>query len=54
MTNTTTDSLRESNNGLYHRIAMAAYELYERRGRIDGQDMEDWLKAETIVNGRTE
>lgn len=54
MTNVTTDSLNESDNGLHHRIAMAAYELYERRGRIDGQDLQDWFKAETLVNGRTE
>jgi len=54
MTDATTDSMSEANNGLHHRIAMAAYELYERRGRIDGQDLEDWFKAEPIVNGRTE
>jgi hypothetical protein len=54
MTDATTDSMRESDNGLHHCIAMAAYELYERRGRIDGLDLEDWFKAEAIVNGRTE
>jgi hypothetical protein len=35
-------------------IAKKAYELYERRGREDGHDLEDWLKAEGIVNGRIE
>ena len=54
MTNATTDRMSESDNELYHRIAMAAYELYERRGRIDGQDLEDWFKAETIANSRAE
>lgn len=35
-TNSTTDSRNESNNGLDHRIARMAYELYERRGWMDG------------------
>lgn len=30
----------------HHHIAQRAYELYEQRGRWDGQDVEDWLKAE--------
>jgi len=30
-------------------VARMAYELYEQRGRADGQDLEDWLKAEAIV-----
>ncbi len=51
MANATTDSRSESNNGFHHRVALVAYELYERRGRIDGRDLEDWFKAETIVNG---
>lgn len=54
ITDATTDRMSESNNKLHHRIAMAAYELYELRGRVDGQDLEDWLKAEAIINGRTE
>jgi Protein of unknown function (DUF2934) len=27
-------------------IARLAYELYERRGRQDGHDVDDWLLAE--------
>lgn len=27
-------------------IARLAYHLYERRGRQDGQDLDDWLSAE--------
>jgi hypothetical protein len=27
-------------------IARLAYHLYERRGRRDGDDIEDWLSAE--------
>jgi len=34
-------------------IAVKAYELYERRGRPDGHDVEDWLEAEAIIDGRT-
>jgi hypothetical protein len=28
-------------------IEVRAYEIYERRGRIDGNDVEDWLQAES-------
>jgi hypothetical protein len=27
-------------------IARLAYQLYERRGRLEGQDLDDWLSAE--------
>jgi Protein of unknown function (DUF2934) len=30
-------------------IRELAYKLYEERGRIDGQALQDWLKAEAIV-----
>ena len=30
----------------YERIARRAYELYEQRGRQEGRDLEDWVKAE--------
>ena len=33
-------------------VAHVAYELYEQRGREDGQDLEDWLRAEVIVRQR--
>ena len=34
----------------YHaRIARKAYDLFERRGRNEGQDVEDWLEAERLV-----
>lgn len=32
-------------------IAQRAYELYEQRGRQDGRDLEDWLKAERELGG---
>ena len=31
---------------LEHEIRMRAYDLFERRGKVDGHDMDDWLKAE--------
>jgi hypothetical protein len=31
------------------RIAERAYELYERRGRVPEQEVEDWLEAERMV-----
>lgn len=30
-------------------IAQRAYEIYEQRGRNDGEDMNDWLRAEAEV-----
>ena len=34
----------------YHaRIARKAYDLFERRGRSEGHDVEDWLEAERLV-----
>ncbi len=38
-------------NGKWNLIAMKAYELYEKRGRSHGHDVEDWFEAEAIVNG---
>lgn len=42
-----------SANGTWDLIARKAYELYEQRGRADGHALEDWLKAEAIINGET-
>lgn len=33
-------------------IAQRAYELYEQRGRQEGQALEDWLNAESQLRGR--
>ena len=41
-----------STNELRREIARLAYELYLRRGRVNGRDLEDWLKAEAIVASR--
>ena len=32
-------------------IAQRAYELYEQRGRQEGRDLEDWVKAERELGG---
>lgn len=39
----------EEEAGIRDRIARRAYELYEARGRSDGEDLNDWLKAEAEV-----
>jgi hypothetical protein len=33
-------------------IAKVAFELFERRGRIAGHELDDWLEAERIVKAR--
>ena len=34
-------------------IRLRAYELYQQRGREDGHDVEDWLRAEEeVTQGR--
>ena len=33
-------------------IRRHAYELYEERGREDGHDVEDWLRAEAEITSR--
>ena len=36
---------------LEEEIRRLAYELYEKRGREDGYDLDDWLRAEAEVIG---
>jgi len=40
-----------SSEDLYARIAKVAYQLYERRGRQSGHEIEDWLEAERQILG---
>lgn len=35
------------------RIRRRAYEIYEQRGRQDGQEVEDWLRAEQEVSSES-
>lgn len=37
---------------LHSEIAKIASELYEKSGRIEGRDLENWLEAEKIVKSR--
>ena len=34
---------------LHELVCRRAYELYERRGRVEGHDCEDWLEAEREI-----
>ena len=34
---------------LEYQIRVRAYELYEKRGREDGHELEDWLRAEKEI-----
>ncbi len=42
-----TDSLLNRMEEIHREIALRAYELFEERGREDGHDHEDWLRAES-------
>ena len=39
------------NQALLEGIRLRAYELYELRGRENGHDLEDWLRAESELLG---
>lgn len=34
---------------LHDEIAKLAYELYEKSGRVEGRDLDNWLEAERII-----
>ncbi len=38
---------------LEEQIRKRAFELYEQRGRDDGHDMDDWLRAEAELTNRS-
>lgn len=35
------------------RIEEAAYKLYVQRGRVDGNDLNDWFEAEKLTKGQS-
>lgn len=37
---------------LYEEIVTVARELYEKSGRVEGRDLDNWLEAERIVKAR--
>ena len=39
----------QSDGKLREQVCRRAYELYESRGREDGHDIEDWLRAESEI-----
>ena len=39
----------EHSEDLKNKIAERAYKIFERRGRVDGHDIDDWLRAESEV-----
>ena len=45
-------SPRTSSEKVREMIGKKAYELYEKRGREPGHDLDDWLKAEKFVKTR--
>jgi len=46
--------LAESPEQVQEKIQRRAYELYELRGREDGHDLDDWLKADSEVIGNVD
>jgi hypothetical protein len=42
---------KASHPNLEEEVRRRAYELYERRGREDGHDLDDWLRAEAEITG---
>ena len=42
----TTKQTTGSTSDLQDQIRRRAYELYEERGKEDGNDLDDWLRAE--------
>lgn len=45
-------SKRRCRVALHEEIAKLAYELYEKSGRLEGRDLENWCEAERIVLAR--
>ena len=37
---------------LEHQIRLRARDLYEARGREDGHELDDWLRAEEEITGK--
>ncbi|HKS74757.1 MAG TPA: DUF2934 domain-containing protein [Terriglobales bacterium] len=49
----TPGTLDQASPQLEQQIRSRAYELYEQRGRTDGYEVDDWLRAETeITSGK--
>jgi hypothetical protein len=42
-------SQTQNEEDVHKRIAEKAYDIYVRRGRVDGHDCKDWHEAEQII-----
>jgi hypothetical protein len=51
-TPTTKPEAAPSPEMIQEQIRYLAYELYEQRGREDGHDLDDWLRAESELTGK--
>ncbi len=38
---------------VHDEISQVAYELFEKRGRVHGHELQDWFDAERIVSARS-
>ena len=47
------EPVNQTNGGLEEAIRARAYELYVERGRVDGQDQDDWVRAEREILAQT-
>ena len=53
ISDSTVNQNEPQNPEVEERIRRRAYELYEQRGRVDGNDLEDWLQAKEEVTGKS-
>jgi Protein of unknown function (DUF2934) len=37
---------------MYDQIAKVAYSIYEKNGKVEGRELDNWLEAERIVLGQ--
>lgn len=51
MAKSTRKTAEVETSSIEEQIRERAYELYQRRGGVDGYDMEDWLAAEQELRG---
>jgi hypothetical protein len=42
----------QETESLHEMIEKEAYEIYEKRGKRHGRDLDDWLEAERIIKQR--
>lgn len=45
-------SVQQHESNVEDEIRRRAYELYEQRGKEDGHDVEDWLRAQEEIKRR--